>query len=81
MERENTMFRRIETMRRETQIGDEFRLKGETEKGTPVYIKARICQKHPYVAVMHRKDRYGKEHTLSWSWAKLALDGAKIGKK
>ena len=75
------MFRRIETMRKETQIGDEFWLKGETEKGTPVYIKARICQKHPYVAVMHRKDRYGKEHTLSWSWAKLALDGAKIGKK
>lgn len=76
------MFRRIETMKEETQIGDEFVLKGEGEKGSPIcYIKAYVCQKYPHVVVMHRKDRYGKERTLSWDWAKLILDGAQIGKK
>ena len=38
------MFRRIETMKEETQIGDEFVLKGESEKGSPIcYIKAYVC--------------------------------------
>ena len=76
------MFRRIETMKEETQIGDEFVLKTESEKGSPIcYIKAYVHQKYPYVVVMYRKDRHGKERTLSWDWAKLILDGAKIGKK
>lgn len=73
------MSQRIETMKESTQIGDEFVLKGETEKGTPTYIKAHVYQKHPHVVVMHRKDRHGKEHTLSWSWIKLVLAGRKIG--
>lgn len=82
MERENGMSQRIKTMKKETQIGDEFILKGESEKGSPIcYIKAYVHQKYPYVVVMHRKDKYGKERTLSWDWAKLILDGAKIGKK
>ena len=76
------MFRRIETMKEETQIGDEFVLKTESEKGSPIcYIKAYVYQKYPYVVVMHRKDRHGKERTLSWDWAKLILDGAQIEKK
>ena len=76
------MSQRIEKMKKETQIGDEFVLKEEGEKGSPIcYIKAYVHQKYPYVVVMRRKDRHGKERTLSWDWAKLILDGAKIGKK
>lgn len=75
------MSRRVEEMKESTQIGDEFVLRGETEKGTPTYIKAHVYQKHPYVVVMHRRDRYGKEHTLSWSWVKLVLSGKKTGSR
>lgn len=50
------MSQRIEKIKKETQIGDEFVLKEEGEKGSPIcYIKAYVYQKYPYVVVMTAK--------------------------
>lgn len=70
---------RMDALKEKTKEGDEFRLKEGSDEA-PRYTLARICRKYPNVVLMKHINSRGKERTICWDWAKLAMNGEPIGK-